>query len=94
MIKIDIDKNIIIFNGHSLPDICAAVSSVMYTTMNAILKYDETSVEYKDENDIVTIKIIKHDKIVDLLIINMIDMLNDIHSDYGDNYVQIKGCYS
>ena len=94
MIKININKNIITFKGHSLPGICAAVSSVMYTTMNAILKYDETSVEYKDENDIVTIKIIKHDKIVELLIINMIDMLNDIHSDYGDDYVQIKGCYS
>ena len=94
MIKIDIDKDIITFNGHSMPDICAAVSSVMYTSVNAILKYDENSIDYNDKNDKVIIKIIKHDKIIDMLIINMIDMLNDIHSDYGDDYLQIKGCYS
>lgn len=90
MIKIDIDKNKIKFIGHSLPDICAAVSSVMYTSVNAILKYDKYSIDYKDENDEVIITIIKHDKIIDLLINNMIDMLNDIHSDFGDNYIQIK----
>ena len=90
MIKIDIDKNKIKFIGHSLPDICAAVSSVMYTSVNAILKYDKDSIDYKDENDEVIITIIKHDKIIDLLINNMIDMLNDIHSDLGDNYIQIK----
>lgn len=90
MIKIDIDKNKIKFIGHSLPDICAAVSSVMYTSVNAILKYDKDSIDYKDENDEVIITIIKHDKIIDLLINNMIDMLNDIHSDFGDNYIQIK----
>ena len=78
--------------GHSMPDICAAISSIMYTSVNALLKYNETAIEYKDENDIITIEIKKHDTIIDLLINNMFDMFEDVHTDYGDDYIQIKRC--
>ena len=75
-----------------MPDICAAISSIMYTSVNALLKYDTDCIDYKDENDIINIKILKHDDIIDLLIDNMFNMFNDVYTDYGDNYIQIKRC--
>jgi len=92
MIKINKEKDIITMTGHSMPDICAAISSIMYTSVNALLKYNETAIEYKDENDIITIEIKKHDTIIDLLINNMFDMFEDVLTDYGDDYIQIKRC--
>lgn len=92
MIKIEKEKDIIMMTGHSMPDICAAISSIMYTSVNALLKYDTDCIDYKDENDIINIKILKHDDIIDLLIDNMFDMFNDVYTDYGDNYIQIKRC--
>ena len=80
MIKISKEKDIIKFNGHSLPNICAAVSSVMYTTVNALIKYDKDCIHYEDNeiSDYVIITLKKHDNIIDLLIDNMFTMFNDI----------------
>ena len=39
MVKIIFNGNKITFEGHTYPDICAAVSSIMYTTANLLDKY-------------------------------------------------------
>ncbi len=92
MIKVKIygsDK--IVLSGHALFDdygkdiVCAGVSSVVTTTINAILTFDKNYIYYQKENDKLTIEVKNHNNIVDNLINNMIDMLKDIEEDYPNN---------
>lgn len=91
MITIEIFGNDkVVIHGHSYPDICAACSSIMYTTVNFIDKYDSSAEEFIDDtvNDIVTIIIKRHDNIIDMILDNMFDMLNDLYED-NPNCIQI-----
>lgn len=83
MIRIKREKDIVTITGHAIPTICAAISSSMYTSINAILKYDENCIDYVDDEelDMVTITIKKHDKIIDLLVDNMFKSFKDIRED-------------
>lgn len=95
MIKVNIktvNNNIdsIIISGHAGYDVhgkdivCAAVSSITITTVNAILKLDSKAIDYvQDEN--LTISIKKHDKTTLVLIQNMIDLLQELEKDYKKN---------
>ena len=93
MIKVNIygknDKIELI--GHALFDdygkdiVCAGVSSVVTTTVNAILTFNKDYIYYSNENDLFTIEVKNHNEIVDNLINNMIDMLHDIEEDYPNN---------
>ena len=93
MIKVNIigknDK--IILSGHALFDdygkdiVCAGVSSVVTTTINAILTFDKNYISYQKVQDKLEINIIVHNEIIDNLINNMIDMLNNIEEDYPRN---------
>ena len=83
MITITRKDDVITFNGHSRVDICAAVSSIMYTTLNAMEKFDDESFDFNDdkEKDIVTIKIKYYTDATSVLITNMFDMLKDLQED-------------
>ena len=93
MIKVNIygknDK--IELKGHALFDdygkdiVCAGVSSVVTTTINAILTFNKDYIYYSNENDLFTIEVKNHNEIVDNLINNMIDMLENIEEDYPNN---------
>ncbi len=93
MIKVNIlgknDK--IIIKGHALFDdfgkdiVCAGVSSVVTTTINAILTFNKDYISYLSEKDQFTISINVHNEIVDNLIKNMLDMLKNIEEDYPKN---------
>ena len=83
MIKISIkyEENKIkevLIKGHALYDdygkdiVCAAVSSIVITTVNAILSINKDSITF-DES--VMIKVIKDDEITGKLLINMINLL-------------------
>lgn len=91
MITIEKKNDVITFKGHTDSDICASVSSIMYTTVNALNKFDEKIITYNDdtENDIVTVKINFYNELVDLLINNMFDMLNDLQ-EQTDGKIEIK----
>lgn len=65
--------------------ICAAVSSTILTTVNAIISLDEKALKYLKKKDKVTILIKKHDHIVDHLINNMVLMLKELEHNYSDN---------
>lgn len=77
--------------GHALFDeygkdiVCAGVSSVVTTTINAILTFNKDYISYLKEHDKLTIKINVHNEIVDNLINNMLDMLKNIEEDYPNN---------
>lgn len=92
MIKVDLrEENKIIITGHAGYDelgkdiVCASVSSIVVTTINAIIDFDENAIEYTDENDKTSIEIVKNDNITNKLINNMIFMLSTIEKDYPKN---------
>lgn len=92
MIKVNIYNNDKIeLSGHALFDdygkdiVCAGVSSVVTTTINAILTFNDNFICYQKNQDKLVIEVNTHNEIVDNLLKNMIDMLKDIEKDYPDN---------
>ena len=94
MIKINVKDNLITIKGHSgyseygSDIVCASVSSIAITSINSILKYDEKAVKYKQEDGFLEINLLKHDKIIDMLIDNMFELLSDLENQYK-NYVKL-----
>ncbi len=80
----------ILFTGHALYEdlgkdiVCAGASAILTTTVDAILKYDKKALKYTIEEDVL-VKILKTDKIINLLIDNMIDLLKELSDDYPKN---------
>ena len=77
--------------GHALYDdygkdiVCSGVSSVVITSVNAIMSFDKNYISYESKKDNFEITINEHNQIVDNLINNMISMLKDIENDYPKN---------
>ena len=96
MIKISIKEKQIIIKGHANYDelgkdiVCASVSSMVITTVNAILKINHEAIKYSD-NDGVIIDIIKDDQIVKKLINNLVSLLEDLKKQYP-KYIEIRRC--
>ena len=96
MIKVNVNKDVITITGHALYDdygkdiVCAAVSSTVITTVNAILLIDKKAIKLT-EKDGVKIEILHHTDIVDKLILNMVNLLTELESDYKDN-INIRRC--
>ncbi len=80
----------ILFEGHAefanpgKDIVCAGVSSILTTTVNAILRFDGDAVTYTDKNDFV-LTIQKWDKNTRILIENMLDLLKELEKDYPKN---------
>ena len=91
MIKVKCNKNIINISGHALYDIegkdivCASVSSIIYTTVNAALKINKSSIEFKDDGRELSIINLSNDNITNILLDNMIDLFRDLEIDYPKN---------
>ena len=90
MIKIKKDNKIITIEGHAeFKDendiVCASVSSIMYTTVNAILNFDSRAITYEDDGKIVKITVNNKDDITLKLIDNMMLMFDSIKKDYPSN---------
>lgn len=94
MIKVEVKKENnkikeIKLMGHALYDdygkdiVCASVSSIVITTINGILSIDKT-ISY-EENDGLSIKVIKDDLVTNKLINNMINMLLELEEEYPKN---------
>ncbi|HIS90307.1 MAG TPA: ribosomal-processing cysteine protease Prp [Candidatus Faecisoma merdavium] len=96
MIKVSIKQKQIIIKGHANYDelgkdiVCASVSSMVITTVNAILRIDNDAIKYSDNNG-VTIDIIKDDEITNKLINNLIDLLEELEKQYP-KYIEIRRC--
>ena len=91
MIKININSDEIIIKGHSGYDengrdiVCASVSSICITTVNALLSIDEDCISYEEKDGYLKIKILKHNDIVDKLIKNMVNLLDELEKKYKKN---------
>ena len=95
MIKVSIKKDNITISGHSGYDVqgkdivCAGVSTLVTTTINAIIRIDEEAIKYDVKDGFVNISILKHDKYIDILIENMISLLKEMEEQYK-KYIEIK----
>ena len=95
MIKISINKDEITIKGHSgyskegSDIVCASVSSICITTVNALLSVDEDCINYIEKDGYLNIKINKHSEVIDKLINNMINLLKELESQYK-KYIEIR----
>lgn len=65
--------------------VCSSASSIMITTVNAIMMFDKNYITYEQKKDNFEIVINKNDEIVDNLIKNMINMFKELEKDYPKN---------
>lgn len=91
MIKVDLTKDkLITISGHSGYEergkdiVCASVSSIVITTINAIIEIDSDAIDYSDLDDKIIIRVLKEDEVVNKLINNMILLLESLEKDYKD----------
>jgi len=95
MIKININKDEITIKGHSgyaeegFDIVCASVSSISITTVNALLSIDEDCIEYEENDGYLNIKIKKHNETIDKLIDNMVNLFKELEKDYK-KYIEIR----
>lgn len=69
--------------------VCASVSSISITTINAIIKIDSNSIKYSEEDGLLEVEILKNDKTINLLIDNMISMFKSLEKQYK-KYIKIR----
>ena len=91
MIKVKVKKNHIEILGHAMFDeygkdiVCASASSIVITTVNAILKLDDKALIYNLSNDKLVIDVLSEAADVKILILNMIDLLKYLEKQYKEN---------
>ena len=91
MIKIKISKDQIKISGHAMYDdfgkdiVCASVSSIVITSINAALRLNKEALTYKEADGLLIIDILNHDKITDTIILNMIELLKELKDQYKNN---------
>lgn len=96
MIKVEIENNKIEIKGHANYDdygkdiVCASVSSIVITTINAIIEFDPESIYYENLNNRILIEKLKDDDITNKLINNMIELLEELEKSYKDNIKIIR----
>ena len=85
----------IVIDGHSNYEVsgkdivCASVSSIAITTINAIIRIDDKALAYQEKDGYLNLKILKHSNYIDTLILNMLDLFKDLEKQYK-KYIKIK----
>ncbi len=91
MIKVSVKPKCITIEGHADYDtlgkdiVCASVSSIVTTSINAILTLKEGTIRYESKKGLVKIDILKDEVTTDKLLKNMVNMLNELKDDYPKN---------
>ena len=99
MIKVRISKKDNVIQsihckGHAMYDdygkdiVCASFSTMIITTINAILEFDKDAISYTDTNDLEIINI-KKDNITNGLLNNLVQMMKELKENYDKN-INIK----
>ena len=68
--------------------VCASFSTMIITTINAILTFDQDAISYTDTNDLEIINI-KKDNITNSLLNNLVNMIYELRNNYDKN-INIK----
>lgn len=96
MIKVNIKEKQIVITGHAnyadygKDIVCASVSSIVITSINACLRFNKNSLEYREEQDKLTIDIRSDENDIKLIIENMISMLEELAKTYKKNIKIVK----
>lgn len=91
MIQVKVAKDHIKVSGHAGYEkwgkdiVCASVSSIVITTVNAIVRLDKNSITYQEHEGLVEIKVLQHNPITDTLLLNMIELLKELELMYSEN---------
>ena len=86
MIKVRITKKNNVIDGKDI--VCASFSTMIITTINAILEFDKDAISYTDTNDLEIINI-KKDNITNGLLNNLVQMMKELKENYDKN-INIK----
>lgn len=82
--------------GHAFYDtygkdiVCAAVSSIVTTTINDILALTEDKIKYDTQDGNVLITVVSDNEVVEKLLNVMLNMLKELATDYPQN-IKIGG---
>jgi hypothetical protein len=68
--------------------VCAAASSIAYTTENAIARFDSKAIDAFDEDGYMMINVLSNDMITQKLLENMVELFEQLTRDYP-NYIKI-----
>lgn len=96
MIKILVENkndliNHIIIKGHAGYGIkgndivCASVSSITITSLNAIIRIDDKAIDFTQSEGFIEVNVNKHDKYIDIILENMISLLEELKKQYEKN---------
>ena len=91
MIKVNCKDNKIVISGHAnFADygkdiVCASVSSIVTTSINAIYLFDSEAITYHDDSGVITIELLSNEQSISKLILNMFNMLKDLERQYPKN---------
>lgn len=91
MIKVEVTKKDIRVIGHAMYDdygkdiVCAAVSSIVMTSVEGIASIKEDAIDVKEEKDKLTIIINSYDEVTTKLINTMINLLKELQKKYPEN---------
>ncbi len=91
MIKVIVKANDITISGHAYNDIsgkdivCASVSGIVITTINAIIRLDKDAIKYDEKDGYIHITNIKKDNLTDTLLTNMTFLLKELVIKYPKN---------
>lgn len=69
--------------------VCSATSSIVITTVNAIISFNESYITYEELPNKFIIKINEYNDIVSKLITNMLNLLKELENDYP-KYIKMK----
>ncbi len=95
MLKVNIKKDQITIKGHADYEefgkdiVCASVTSIATTTINAIIRLDSEAIDFKSNSGLIDIIIKKHSNLVDTLLLNMTELLKELEKDYK-KYIKIN----
>ena len=69
--------------------VCSATSSIVITTVNAIISFNENYITYEELPNKLVIKRNEYNDIVSKLITNMLNLLKELENDYP-KYIKMK----
>ena len=69
--------------------VCASVSSIATTTVNAIVRLNNDLIYFDDKDGFLVIEIKGNDRVINILVNNMLDLFRELENDYPKN-VKIK----
>lgn len=77
------------YNEYGKDIVCSGISSIVITTVNAILRFNKNYIKYVPKNNLFLIEVIEINDITTILIENMVSMIKELEEDYPEN-INIK----